>query len=90
MIAIWGLPSTSSEQDTIYAVEASFSISKVLHESFQISASIGITTGYVFCGTVGPKNRCEYAVIGDTVNLSARLMSAAKKLDIGILCDEVN
>lgn len=40
--------------------------------------------GTTFCGTVGSTARREYAVVGDIVNLSARLMAAAKGR---ILCD---
>ena len=34
--------------------------------------------GIVYCGTVGNETRREYAVMGDVVNLSARLMSKAR------------
>lgn len=45
-----------------------------------------ITTGNAFCGSVGSNARAEYAVVGDMINLAARLMTAA---DMGsILCDE--
>lgn len=37
--------------------------------------SIGIATGTVFAGVVGTSgSRREYSVLGDEVNLSARLM----------------
>jgi len=38
---------------------------------------IGLTQGQTFAGLVGSTNRREYTVMGDEVNLSARLMSAA-------------
>ncbi|MCP4594584.1 MAG: AAA family ATPase, partial [bacterium] len=39
--------------------------------------AMGITTGFVFAGSVGSTRRWEYTVMGDLVNLSARLMAAA-------------
>ena len=37
----------------------------------------GVTTGLVWCGEVGSEHRRDYAIVGDTVNLAARLMEAA-------------
>lgn len=41
--------------------------------------SVGITTGAAFCGVVGSRGRREYSVLGDSVNLSARLMQHSTK-----------
>lgn len=40
---------------------------------------VGVATGAVYCGEVGTDARREYAVIGDSVNLAARLMGAARE-----------
>lgn len=58
-------------------------------EQIAINCSIGITTGNIFCGTtVGSTTRHEYAMVGDIVNLSARLMVAAsEKQSQNILVD---
>jgi class 3 adenylate cyclase/tetratricopeptide (TPR) repeat protein len=39
---------------------------------------IGLNGGHVFAGEVGPSFRRQYTVMGDAVNLAARLMSAAR------------
>lgn len=38
----------------------------------------GITSGKAYCGEVGSPLRHEYAVMGPSTNLSARLMGKAK------------
>ena len=43
-----------------------------------IQHRIGITSGSTFAGQVGSPTRREYTVMGDEVNLSARLMGAAE------------
>jgi class 3 adenylate cyclase/tetratricopeptide (TPR) repeat protein len=43
---------------------------------------IGINTGFVFAGNVGTATRREYTVMGDQVNVTARLMSLAKEGEV--------
>ena len=49
---------------------------------------IGIHLGEVFAGVVGGEGRLEYTVLGDTVNVAARLESATKAEAVAMLISE--
>ena len=86
MLAAFGLPPLSHDNDPSRAVNAMWEIRKMLHE-MELDVSIGITTGRAFCGALGNEYRREYTMHGDIVNLSARLMQKSSE-GWGILCDE--
>ncbi len=46
---------------------------------FSLKQRIGVNTGLVFAGNVGSPIRQEYSVMGDEVNLTARLMAVARE-----------
>src|SRR3989442_1770849 len=43
---------------------------------------------WVRCGVVGAERRLEYTIIGDTVNLAARLESTTKEYGVPLLASE--
>lgn len=54
-------------------------------QAIDLTAAIGITSGKAYCGIVGSPTRHEYAVMGPSVNLSARLMCQA--MACTVICD---
>jgi adenylate cyclase len=54
----------------------------------QIAIGVGVHTGEATCGVVGAEGRLEYTIIGDTVNLSARLESTTKEKGVPILISD--
>lgn len=88
VIAAFGLPPVTHENDPIRGILASLAICAALMK-LDLKASVGITTGTALCGVVGHQgNRREYTVLGDIVNLSARLMQKAKSENGGVITDE--
>lgn len=85
LIAAFGMPLSSHENDASRAIDASLCIQRELVAQ-GLSPSIGVTTGKLFCGVYGTHQRRQYTLIGPVINLSARLMQAAKGR---LLCDEM-
>jgi adenylate cyclase len=54
----------------------------------QLKIGVGINTGEATCGVVGARQRLEYTLIGDTVNLASRLESTTKELGVPIIISE--
>ena len=93
LIATVGLPE-QTDTDPLRAVRAALQVEENLSGmSPPLKPSIGITSSVVFVGKIGNPIRREMAVLGDRVNLAARLMAAASKKKFGVggvagvLCD---
>jgi len=92
VMAVFGVPTCRLDtrevaEDAIAAVACALAISDRLEEMNQnwqrlglpiIQMRVGIFTGPVVAGSLGGKDRLEYGVIGDSVNIAARLESCEK------------
>jgi len=86
IMAVWGVPVVSSETDAVNAVSCALAIQSMIKSAerkfFRKDASrlrigIGVNTGPLVAGNLGSIQRMDYSVIGDTVNLAARLEGVA-------------
>lgn len=97
LIAVFGVPvgrTTEDEiaQDARHAVRCALDMSdrlRMLNQAWQARdlpechIRIGIFTGNIIAGSLGGKNRLEYGVIGDSVNIASRLESCCKDIHPG-------
>ncbi len=87
IMALFGAPQPS-DRDPVNAVQAGIALQEVIQQvnadleaqgsDLRLSIGIGINTGEVTAGYIGSRQRTDYTVIGDAVNLAARLESNAK------------
>lgn len=91
IVIYFGAP-TAHSNDTERGVKAALAIREVVmnlkvpHVAMQIPkvfCQIGINVGAAFAAEIGePRGRREYNVLGDTVNIAARLMNRAERNQI--------
>ena len=96
LLVIFGDP----EQDKFHAknaVKCAYELCKKVKEikdrwmiegKPKIDIGVGINTGEAFIGNVGTKNRFEYTVIGDTVNIASRIEDYNKIYKTHVLISE--
>ncbi len=86
IMALFGAP-VAHEDDPIRAVRTAIEMMRVLAQFNEarekdgwppLAIGIGINTGEVVAGYLGSSKALEYTVIGDAVNVGARLCSVAK------------
>jgi class 3 adenylate cyclase len=53
----------------------------------RLSVGIGIATGPAFVGNIRSADRWVWTVVGDTVNLAARLQALTRELEVALLVD---
>ena len=89
LVAALGLPPFAHEDDPARGLLVALEMAAGLRMLNQRYA-IGVTSGQIYCGERGNIYRREYALLGDAVNTSARLMQAVLKTGVNdIFCDAV-
>jgi class 3 adenylate cyclase len=85
-MAVWGVPLSSKDDDAVKAVSCALAIQEMIHsnerkffkkDAERLRIGIGVNTGPLVAGNLGSIQRMDYSVIGDTVNLAARLEGVA-------------
>ncbi|MBP6278552.1 MAG: GAF domain-containing protein [Rhodocyclaceae bacterium] len=96
IMAAFGIP-VGHEDDADRAVRAAIAMLKDLANwnaqrhaegKMPVDIGIGLNTDHVVAGTIGSKKRMDYTIIGDGVNLAARLESACKQYGAHLLISE--
>ena len=96
IMAFWGAPlddSNQVENATKAVLEMKESLGE-LNDTLakegldQINTGAGINTGLCVVGNFGSSNRFDYSVLGDSVNLAARLESSCKEYDTDLIISE--
>jgi class 3 adenylate cyclase len=85
-LAVFGAPNDLADHADA-AVSAAVVIHRLVAERFggALRIGIGINTGKVIAGTIGGGAKLEFTLIGDTVNVAARVEQLTKTTDDAIL-----
>ena len=94
IMAFWNAP-LDDEHHTHSAISAAIEMRKALeefnegeHTGISIHTGTGINTGTCIVGNMGSTSRFDYSVIGDAVNLAARLESQCKEWSTDLIVSE--
>jgi class 3 adenylate cyclase len=87
LLACFGLPPWTYEKDALHAVKASIVFQQSLERLGLNRVPVSIATGELLLSVLGNHQRRELSLLGDVVNLAARLLHIPPAQD-GIVCDE--
>jgi adenylate cyclase len=84
LLAVFGAPRRQPDHAD-QALAAALEICRTLHSSAGLEIGIGLNSGEVVAGNVGGAGRLEFSVIGDPVNVAARVQAATRQTGDAIL-----
>lgn len=92
VFALFNVPIDDADH-AVHAVQAALEIeaitkAKLFGDQIRLTTRIGINSGLVLAGNLGSSDRTEYTVIGNEVNVAARLEALNKDYGTGILLGE--
>ncbi len=87
LLAVFGAPRRLPDHAD-HALAAALEIVRDLHSSQELSIGIGLNSGTVVAGNLGGGGRLEFSVIGDAVNVAARVEAATRETGDLILLSE--
>ncbi|WP_035986666.1 adenylate/guanylate cyclase domain-containing protein [Leptolyngbya sp. KIOST-1] len=87
MLAVFGAPDPL-ENHACSALTAATAMVREVQQISPLAMGIGVHSGPVVAGCLGTVGRLEFTVIGDTVNVAARLEALTKTLGHGLLVSE--
>ena len=100
VMAYWGPPFCSPDEHAMLGCKAGVELLAAVPElrravgevigskADALHIRIGIATGEVVAGNVGSATRKNYTVMGDTVNMAARLEQINKQFETRLLCSQ--
>ncbi len=88
VMALWGVP-LENPAHAIQACRASLMMHRAMLALDPMKVRIGINSGVMIAGNLGSKERFEYTVIGDAVNLASRLEGVNKPYQTDIMISEM-
>ncbi len=86
IMAAWGVPIVKEDKDAVAAVSCAVEIQELVRSKSRkffkgiasgLKVGIGMHSGPLVAGNLGSQRRMDYSVIGDTVNIAARLEGVA-------------
>lgn len=89
IIALFGCPIPGEENEAVSATRAAWFMCQASKEAvseegkeFHLASGFGVTTGAFVAGHVGSKKLHNFTIIGETVNIAARLQGITGQADV--------